>query len=76
MAPPFSAEQKENDESVMEREEEEEERDAVSADPFPVEYLRCEKVHPVIVVVMEEEEEEGEMVRADALMVTFVSFDG
>ena len=37
IAPAFSDEHDVNEESVMEREEEEEERDAVSADPFPVE---------------------------------------
>ena len=42
----------------------------MSADPFPVEYLRCRKVHPSIEVVRDEEGEDGEMVTADALMVT------
>ena len=49
----------------------------MSAEPFPVEYLRCVKVHPSIEVVREEEGvEEGDIVTADAVIVTLISLGG
>ena len=60
--------------------EEEEERDAWMADPFPNVKLRDSKLHPSMEVEIEEEEEEeeeeeGEMFRIDALTFTGVAVE-